>query len=141
MVARGAQFNPSVFASLIGPDGHDGLSMLSGMEAAKEYLKTALDYDMPMHNLKWTILQMVAQILPKPPLMKVVRRVMPKKRKLGGVGKDVEMELSINCLVSQAKSKEEMAGVFGMEEFYRGVRERLDGMGDESGDLELCGHH
>jgi hypothetical protein len=136
MVARGAQFNPTVFASLSG--GHEGLSMLSGMEAAKEYLKTALDYDMPLHNIKvckppnikWTILQMVAMITPKPPLIKVTKRVMPKKRKLGDKGYDMEMELTINCCVSQAKSKEDMARVFGLEEFYREVCVR-EGSGKE----------
>jgi hypothetical protein len=63
------------------------------------------------------ILQMVAMITPKPPLIKVTKRVMPKKRKLGDKGYDMEMELTINFCVSQAKSKEDMARVFGIEEF------------------------
>jgi tRNA-dihydrouridine synthase 2 len=80
MLARGAQFNPTVFASMSGD--RSGLSMLSGMDAAREYLKTALDCDMPMHNIKWSLLQMVANIVPRPPKIKVVKHVMPKKRKV-----------------------------------------------------------
>jgi hypothetical protein len=50
----------------------------------------------------------------------------------------MEQELTLNCIVSQAKSKDEMAWAFGLEEFYKEVKIR-DGEGVE--ELEMDKHH
>ena len=49
MIARGAQWNPSIFRKE-GP--------LEVFQIMQEYLKIAFQYEMPMHNIKYTLMQM-----------------------------------------------------------------------------------
>lgn len=87
-----------------------GLKGLSQYEACVEYARMALDMDMPLSNIKYALVQMVAAIQPKPDKRKIVRRILPKKK--GGKAYDCELTLSVADCIKQAKTKEEIGSVF-----------------------------